>query len=402
MDIWRRYGQALVVLLLLALLPNSLVDAQTPKPVVAFEADKYQVGPNQPVTLNWSMQNIDEASLVWPGGQPETLYGPGARTVSFPSAGDYTFTLRALYDGGEKQVSIIFHVAEQQQQPRPVCTPPPCPAGGKLRCPEGKQCPGGCGVVCVSPTKTWWVRGNVTDSVVGAPLGNVTISCQGGSVAASTKSSAYGTFELTWNANPEAKPDGRCTAQIDGFNISEVALTQPGADSSYQLQFSLQPDIPQGNGEWAINYVAAKKAAELGQPLGAMQQIATCARKFQNGGMLWRSGDKRSAIVPLIGPTSRFYLADDTWDQHSAPPCPQPTAPGLYLPDKGLGWSWCQNEGVRQELGYATEPQELCDGAQFGRMQDFQNGRLVWIQKWNKVIYLRWNGGFWYGFDFSP
>ncbi len=36
----------------------------------------------------------------------------------------------------------------------PVCTPPPCPTGGKLNCPSGKQCPGGCGVVCAKPTLT--------------------------------------------------------------------------------------------------------------------------------------------------------------------------------------------------------------------------------------------------------
>jgi len=34
----------------------------------------------------------------------------------------------------------------------PVCTPPPCPTGGKLNCPSGKECPGGCGVVCAKPT----------------------------------------------------------------------------------------------------------------------------------------------------------------------------------------------------------------------------------------------------------
>jgi len=36
----------------------------------------------------------------------------------------------------------------------PVCTPPPCPTGGKLNCPPNKQCPGGCGVVCAKPTST--------------------------------------------------------------------------------------------------------------------------------------------------------------------------------------------------------------------------------------------------------
>ena len=37
--------------------------------------------------------------------------------------------------------------------PAIVCTPPPCPAGGTLTCPPaGNGCPGGCGAVCVTPT----------------------------------------------------------------------------------------------------------------------------------------------------------------------------------------------------------------------------------------------------------
>jgi hypothetical protein len=283
-----------------------------------------------------------------------------------------------------------------------MCTPPRCPAGAHLRCPDGQQCPGGCGVVCVGPTKTWRARGIVSDSIVAARLGGAIISCQGGTVGASTKSLADGTFDLTWDANAEARPDGRCTAQLNGFNAAQLALTQPGADGSYQLQFALKPVIPQGNGEWAINYVVARKAGELGQPLGGMQQISTCGRKFQNGAMIWRSGEKRSSIVPLIGPAGRFYLLDDTWDQHSSPPCPLPPAPGLYLPGAGLGWAWCQNQSIRESLGYSIEPKEICDGIQFGRMMDYQVGRLIWIQSWNKVIYLQWSGGFWYQYDFSP
>lgn len=36
--------------------------------------------------------------------------------------------------------------------PPPLCTPPPCDAPGTLSCPSG-NCPGGCGVVCLTPSK---------------------------------------------------------------------------------------------------------------------------------------------------------------------------------------------------------------------------------------------------------
>lgn len=398
----RRVNYALLFVLvsLLALMQAGSAHSQEPQPVVSFDADKYHAGPSEPVTLTWNFENIEEAILVWPGGKQETLYGPGSKTIVFPTPGDYSLTLRALYEGGEKQIWIIFRVTGEQ--PQPVCTPPACPTGTVLRCPDGQQCPGGCGMACMSPNRIWWVRGNVRDSIVGAGLGDATITCEGGSVSASTRSLADGTFDLTWQAPVEAATGGRCGVQIAGFDPAEAALGTSGADGSYQLQFTLKPVVPHGNGEWAIDYVAAAKTVELGQPLGPVQPLTVCARKFQNGGMLWRSGDKRNAIVPVIEPTGRFFLLDDAWDQHTSPSCAPSNTPGLYLPDRGLGWAWCTNQSIRESLGYSTEPQEVCDDPEHARLRDYQNGRLVWVPSWNQVIYLRWSGGLWSQYDFSP
>ncbi len=38
--------------------------------------------------------------------------------------------------------------------PQPVCTPPACEDDEVIQCPEDETCPGGCGVICVSPTET--------------------------------------------------------------------------------------------------------------------------------------------------------------------------------------------------------------------------------------------------------
>ena len=39
------------------------------------------------------------------------------------------------------------------QTPRAVCTPPACGGNGSLMCPEGEECPGGCGFICATPTR---------------------------------------------------------------------------------------------------------------------------------------------------------------------------------------------------------------------------------------------------------
>ena len=393
-------GHVFALLVLLVLLSISPADAQSPLPVVTFDADRYRVNPSEPVTLDWNLQNIEDAVLVWPDGRQETLLGPGSKTILFPGPGDYAMTLRALFEGGEKQISIVFRVTGKQ--PQPVCTPPVCPAGAVLRCPDGEECPGGCGMVCMGPTRIWWVRGNVRDTIVGAGLGGVTVTCEGGTVSASTRSQADGTFDLTWQAPADAVPGGRCEVQFAGYNPAAALLATSGADGSYQLQFALEPIAKQNDGEWAINYVAGLKARELGLALGTAQPVTICARKFEHGGMLWRSGVKRGAIVSLVDPSGGFSLLDDTWDQHASPSCAPPSVPGLHLPDRGLGWAWCVNRPVRDTLGYSTEPQEVCDDSGPGRMQDYQNGRLLWVPSWNQVIYLRWENSLWYPYDFSP
>ena len=311
----------------------------------------------------------------------------------------YAFTLRALYPGGEQQYWIIFRV---QEQPQVVCTPPPCPPGGRLVCPPGQTCPGGCGVVCQTTVQTWRAVGLVRDGIVGAPLGNVKVSCETGGTEVSAQSRADGSFDMSWQSQAGAALGVVCRAEIQGFEAAERLVEAPQNDDIYRLDFSLRPTFTQGDGGWAIQYVASRLVGELGSPIGPVQQLTICARRFENGAMLWRSGDRANAIMALMRNPLLVNLINDQWDQRSPVTCPPPNRPGLYLPDRGLGWAWCANEGVRQMLGYSTEPAEICNSPQLSRMQDFPNGRLVWVHSWNRVIYIKWSGATWSEFDFSP
>ncbi|MDD1681666.1 MAG: hypothetical protein LUQ35_08645 [Methanoregula sp.] len=50
-------------------------------------------------------------------------------------------------------VSAVMAASSPAPSVSVVCTPPVCPTGGTFSCPpEGNGCPGGCGVVCATPT----------------------------------------------------------------------------------------------------------------------------------------------------------------------------------------------------------------------------------------------------------
>jgi len=207
---------------------------------------------------------------------------------------------------------------------------------------------------------------------------------------------------LSWQAPAGINPAGTCRAEYQGFDIAEQALGASQADGSYRVGFNLKPASVPSNGDWAIQYVAGRLGSQLGSPLGPIQQLTICARRFEGGAMIWRAGDKVSAIMALMNNPLLVNLIDDRWDQQSSITCPPPNRVDRYLPDRGLGWAWCTNQGVRQMLGYSTEPSEVCNASDLSRMQDFQNGRLIWIHHWNRVVYIKWSGAVWSDFNFSP
>jgi hypothetical protein len=371
--------------------------AEAQQPSIKFYASSYVIRPGETFVLNWEVVGSDEVYLVWPGSN-QRVSTKGNMAVSLPNPGDFAFTLRALYPGGEQQYWIIFRVKEQ---PQVVCTPPPCPPGGTLVCPAGQTCPGGCGVVCQTLVARR-VVGFLKDSIIGAPVANARITCKFDGAESSAQSRADGYFDVTLQSASGSSPKGTCRAEYAGFEAAEQSLGTPQPDGNYRLDFSLRPIFTQGDGEWAIQYVANRLAGELGNPIGPVQRPTICARRFENGAMIWRSGDAVSAIMALMRTPLLVNLLDDRWDQRSPITCPPPNRAGLYLPDRGLGWAWCTNQTVRQMLGYSTEPGEACNSPELSRMQDFQNGRLIWVHSWNRVVYIKWSGASWSDFDFSP
>lgn len=114
----------------------------------------------------------------------------------------------------------------------------------------------------------------------------------------------------------------------------------------------------------------AATANRLGSPLGASQGTSGSAILFQNGFMLYLSGQ----------PIYVFYTGDRTYATYANPGNtgagseggPGPSA-GLYKPLRAFGVLWTQRN-LQGRLGYATQASE--SGAS-GTMQNFEGGTII-------------------------
>ena len=97
----------------------------------------------------------------------------------------------------------------------------------------------------------------------------------------------------------------------------------------------------------------------------AIQQGAQ--ERFQGGYMFWR-GDTKIIYVFLWGSPNdtvgTWQQFSDTWKDGDPEPTPtQPAPSGLYVPIRGFGKVWRENDALRLSLGYAIEPEQAMTGA---------------------------------------
>jgi hypothetical protein len=119
--------------------------------------------------------------------------------------------------------------------------------------------------------------------------------------------------------------------------------------------------------------------ARLGRPVAPATQAAGATLAFEHGRMIWR-GDQRRIYVLCGAPpagqlvTNRLPYFDDTWTVGQDPGGgPAPTS-GLFLPTRGFGKVWRENQNVQQCLGYASAAAEA--GYPM-TVQDFERGVLL-------------------------
>jgi hypothetical protein len=249
-------------------------------------------------------------------------------------------------------------------------------------------------------TITWHATIEVVDLIIGGHVEGVNLTCGGGTGQASGQTNSDGMLTLQWQGQSESNLT--CTAQKEGW-ITQTAMRSGINPTNTEMTIVFVPVIPEGTnkGNWAIEYVALYND-EVGAPAGGIENISICGRHFQKGFIIWRSAPDYK-IVPVCNENPRtFWLLTDTWDQVSPIPCDPPTEAGLYLPDRGIGWAWCQQPGLKERLGYSVDASEQCEAADWGRQQRFSGGMLIWVPQWNTVIHLKALGGQWATFDFSP
>jgi len=111
----------------------------------------------------------------------------------------------------------------------------------------------------------------------------------------------------------------------------------------------------------------ARVRDRLGAPRGPQVTVPGAAQSFENGLMVWRGDLKRIFVfvgTPMEGSLAvgnQGYGSDvtwpDTWDAGQDPGGGAAPAPDLFLPQRGFGKLW-REQNFRNSLGYATTPDE--------------------------------------------
>jgi eukaryotic-like serine/threonine-protein kinase len=118
-------------------------------------------------------------------------------------------------------------------------------------------------------------------------------------------------------------------------------------------------------------------ASELRCPTNQGTPLSFEIQTFENGFMLSREDQRRSIYV--------FYAASGQWEefpnlwQPGMPestdnPALQPPGPEYFLPQRGIGKLWADNQFVRSSLGWAITPAETHEGI----LQIFEGGLLFY------------------------
>lgn len=101
---------------------------------------------------------------------------------------------------------------------------------------------------------------------------------------------------------------------------------------------------------------------------GMVQSLPAAFESFENGFMIWLETNKKIYIF-LNNSIGMHSIYDDTWSGEDIAWEETPPS-GHYLPQRGFGWLWMNNETVRANLGWATAPEQ-------GYSTKFQNVHIT-------------------------
>lgn len=141
--------------------------------------------------------------------------------------------------------------------------------------------------------------------------------------------------------------------------------------------------LPPPGGFGAIFAADTTLSAQIGCPLGSPLAYPAAIQTFERGMMIY-TGTSPSGIYVLYN-TGTYSHFPDTWIDGIDPVSGGETAPsGLYEPIRGFGKVWRSDIGVRNGLGWATQPET---GTNITLML-FQNGQMIALPTMGQVAIM--------------
>jgi hypothetical protein len=124
---------------------------------------------------------------------------------------------------------------------------------------------------------------------------------------------------------------------------------------------------------------------QLGCPLSDTSELFLAKQPFERGLMFWREDLRLIYVLYTDGSWGQYV---DTY-QEDQPPYDATIVPptGLYQPVRGFGRVWREEEGVRENLGWATSEEQ----GSTGLLQAFQKGLMLLDPE--SQVYVLYTGG---------
>jgi len=347
--------------------------------------DNTVIAPGTPFVKTWRVRN--SGTCAW---------GPGTRLifVSGTPMGDPAADVPALAPGAQADVSVNLtapaapgtYRANYQFQapdgtrfgpviwvqivvpgtptlsPAPVCTPPACPPGQVLYCPG--VCPGGCGVVCVTPTPyppsglaILSFSAEVLQDVPGGKRVRFSWRTQGATTAIISPDQVCRRFMVPgWSASPPE--EGSLIVDLIDLPARDPVMTLVARDAAgHEVRTSVVVPVP-------CRYPWFFPTDNRCCPHDAASTTWAAEEPFEHGWMLWLEKVQSrevviSRVILVFYENGSLEEYDDTFvegEPESDPSIVPP--PGLYQPIRGFGKLWRTHPEVRDRLGWATAPEQ--------------------------------------------
>lgn len=161
---------------------------------------------------------------------------------------------------------------------------------------------------------------------------------------------------------PLPQPPAPTATQTSTPWPTSTATPQPSATVTARptvIPSATPPPVPTRSCTVAVDerladiWRASAGAEWLGCPVEAAREVLWAVQPFERGWMLWRS-DTPSVFV--LGDDGGWSGYADNWREgQPAESCTGTPPEGVFKPQRGFGLVWCEQAGVTERLGWATE-----------------------------------------------